>query len=479
MTVNSVFSKVLGTLSQIILAWLLRPKDFGLIGLTFTVAAVTGILANTGLEDVLLQRQKHFHRWANPAFWISLCSGCVATIAMMLAAPIARHIYREPAMLGFVLLMSLGFPLTNLSLVPLAKLRIDMRFRTLAVLGMLNNALLPILTILFAWRGFAVYSFIWPRLICAALTAGTAWYLAHAVIKPRFDLRLWRRLIGVGASTFATRITFLLVTNGDYLTLGLMYPAAIVGGYFFAFNLSTQTTALVVTNFNSVLFPALCKLQADVNRQGRAMLRGLRMLATIAVPCCFLQAALAGPGIHVLFQPKWYPSIPVLQVLSIGMAFCALAWPAASLLPAQGRFSVQAAMAWISCVPFFIFVAIGAYFYGNVGTGVGVAVYWAGYSLANLRISLWPTEFGWGEIFDSIKGSFIGGGIAVGIASAARMLLPSSFQNGWIAIMLVTSMSIYLYSLYVRRMDPEAWRELVHRASELRTKLRRSNPLSR
>jgi O-antigen/teichoic acid export membrane protein len=479
MSVNSLVSKVLGTLSQIILAWLLLPKDFGLIGLTYTVAAVTGILANTGLEDVLLQRQKHFHRWANPAFWISLFSGCVATVVMILAAPIAARVYHERAMLGLTLAMSMGFPLANASLVPLAKLRIDLRFRTLAVLGMLNNALLPLLTILFAWGGYAAYSFIWPRLICAALTAGAAWYLTRAVIKPRLELHLWRRLLGVGAATFGTRITFLLVTNGDYLTLGLMYPAAVVGAYFFAFNLSTQTTALVVVNFNNVLFPALCKLQADVNRQARAMLRGLRMLATIAVPCCFLQAALAGPGIHVLFQPKWYPAIPVLQVLSIGMAFSALAWPAASLLPAQGRFSVQAVMAWISCVLFFILVGIGAYLYGNVGAGAGVAIYWAIYSLSNLRISLSPTDFGWREIFDSIKGSFIGGAIAVGIASAARMLLPSSFRNGWITIVLVTSLSVYLYRLYVRRMDPEAWQELVHRAGQLRAKLIRINPLSR
>jgi PST family polysaccharide transporter len=472
MSVNSILSKFLGTLSQILLAWLLLPKDFGLIGLTFTVAAVTGILANTGLEDVLLQRQKHFHRWSNPAFWISLLSGCVASVAMIAAAPIARLVYHERAMLGLTLAMSMGFPLTNLSLVPLAKLRIDLRFRTLAALGLVNNALVSLLTILFAWSGCAAYSFIWPRLICAAITAGGAWYLARATIKPKFEFRLWRRLLSVGMSTFGTRITFLLVTNGDYLTLGLMYPASVVGAYFFAFNLSTQTTALVVANFNNVLFPALCKLQADVNRQGKAMLRGLRMLATIAIPCCFLQAALAGPGIHVLFQPKWYPAIPILQVLSIGMAFSSLVWPAGSLLPAQGRFSVQARIAWAGCVLFFILVAIGAYFYGNVGAGLGVTIYWVIYAAANLRASLWPTEFGWREILDAIKGSFLGGGFAIGLASAARiLLLPASYQNGWTAIVLVTLLSAVIYALCLRKIDDEAWLELMGRTRGLLRRL--------
>jgi O-antigen/teichoic acid export membrane protein len=471
MSVNSLISKVLGTLSQIVLAWLLVPKDFGLIGLTFTVAAVASVLANTGLEDVLLQRQRHFHRWANPAFWISLFSGCLAMSVMMLAAPIAEHVYHEPAMLGLTLLMSLGIPLANVSLVPLAKLRVDMRFRTLAVLGMLNNALLPILTILFAWRGFAVYSFIWPRLICAALTALAAWYLAKTTIKPRLELRLWRRLLGVGASTFATRITYLLVVNGDYLTLGLMYPAAVVGGYYFAFNLSTQTTALVVANFNSVLFPALCKLQEDVNRQARAMLRGLRMLATVAIPCCLLQAALAGPGIHVLFQPKWYPSIPILQILSIGMAFNALTWPASSLLPAQGRFFVQAVIAWLSCILFFALVLIGVYFKAGVGAGFAVAVYWVINASVILRASLWPTESGWPEIFNSLKGSFLGGGIAVGFASAARLMLPAHLQNGWTAIVMVTLLSLILYCLCLRKLDSEAWLELVFRVRQVKARI--------
>jgi hypothetical protein len=149
------------------------------------------------------------------------------------------------------------------------------------------------------------------------------------------------------------------------------------------------------------------------------------------------------------------------------MAFSALAWPPASLLPAQGRFAVQAKMAWLSCVLFFIMVVIGAYFKAGIGVGIAVAVYWMINASVTLRVSLWPTELGWRDMLRSVKASFLCGAIAVGLASVARIMLPARFQNGWFAIFLVTLISFAIYGFCLRGMDEEAWKELVLRISQL------------
>src|SRR5258705_4865335 len=119
---------------------------------------------------------------------------------------------------------------------------------------------------------------------------------------------------------------------GVYIILGIMHDAKSFCIYFFAFNLATQTMQVFTQNLIGVLFPALSKLQHNIEHQTRAFLRAAELLALIGVPLCLLQAALAGPAINVLFNSWWAPMIRVLQLLSIGMAVRLVALPRGALI---------------------------------------------------------------------------------------------------------------------------------------------------
>src|SRR5690242_6299026 len=109
---QNVGTRAISFASQIILAKLLAPSDFGTISLALTVTTVAGVVANFGVDDVLLQRQKSLRFWTSPAFATSLGLGLLSFLVVAAIAPLAALVYRAPDMVRLLPLMALSLPLT-------------------------------------------------------------------------------------------------------------------------------------------------------------------------------------------------------------------------------------------------------------------------------------------------------------------------------------------------------------------------------
>ena len=114
----SIATRVIGIVQQLILVWLLAKSDFGLMGLALTVTTFINLMANPGIDAVLVQRQKKFHLWATPAFWLGMITGVMGLIITMSIAPLAARVYEQPALVGLLAVMSLAMPFQTLQIVP-------------------------------------------------------------------------------------------------------------------------------------------------------------------------------------------------------------------------------------------------------------------------------------------------------------------------------------------------------------------------
>ena len=105
--------------------------------------------------------------------------------------------------------------------------------------------------------------------------------------------------------------------------------------------MSSQAIFLVATNLQGVLFPVLCKINADIERQYRAFAQACRLLMLVIVPVCVLQILLARPLIELVFHDRWLPAVSVVQWLSLGLLTQPLSILTASLLLARGQYREQ------------------------------------------------------------------------------------------------------------------------------------------
>jgi PST family polysaccharide transporter len=371
---QTVLVKLASTAGVVILSWFLMPEDFGLVGLAYTVTAIVGLVQNLGLKEILIRRQKHYRRWVNAAFWLSLSVGIAAGVLMAVCSPLAAKIYGEPRLVGLICILSTTAPLQALLTIPLTNLQIEFRFRAMGILGVLDGVGTIILSVIFAALGFGAYSFVMPRPIILGIEAMIAWVIAPTIIHSGMHLSRWRFLLNDSIWLFGTYVLLTMISQGDYVTLGIFSSKRETGLYFFAFNLSMQIVTLITGNIASVLLPSLSKFSGDDKRQVGAFVRASRMISMLGMPLCFAQAVFAAPLFHLFFAPKWYPAIPIFQVLCMGMSMRVVAGTSQSMMQARGRYRAFFFASLVYLIVFVASVGIGFASGGVLGLVLGVAI---------------------------------------------------------------------------------------------------------
>lgn len=474
----TVLTKVLTMVSQIVLAWLLGQEDFGLIGLAYTVTSLCGVIRWGGLTHVLTQRQAYFNRWANPAFWMSFFLTVLATITMLIAAPIAAWTYGRPQLIGLICVLAAAGFMQTFSFIPGAKLAIALRFRTLSALSIGEVTVVTVLSIVLAspWIGAGAYSFVIPTLVVGILRIPATCMLSRTGLpRWRLEFRRWRYLLRDSGLLLITALLFQVTLQGDYVILGFFAPTAVVGVYYLAFSLSMQVISFLTNNLGQVLFPTLSRLQDDSGRQVAAFMRACRVLGMVAIPLCFTQAALIDAGVRCFLSSKWLDAIPIAQILSVGMALRTVTWAAPSLLQAQGRFGIQTLLFACSTALFLASVLFGAALGGAVGTALAEAAFFTLVEPVLFFITVRTAGGNLREAFAALARPIVCGvvvGLVAWLASQATRsaFLPTHLSERLVSLvqlLLGGSAAVAIFLLLAPRITPNEWNDLLARVPAL------------
>ena len=374
--------------SQLVLAWLLVPEDFGVVGLAYTVMMFVWLLRQAGIMPWLIQRERRLERWAGPAGWMSLAIGLASAGATAAAAPWVGEFYRQPRVVGVLWVLALGLPLESLAVVPRAALQARLRFRPLALIDGGGALGAGALSIALAWWGWGVYSFVLPRVVVAAVSLPLMWSASGLSWRRGPAWGRWKYLAaGMGWIT-AGGLAIQLINQGDYIVLGRVADEATVGRYYLAFMIASQTMTLLTVNLGLVLMPALSRYRSEPARQAAMFMKFQEMMAVVAVPLCLTLSVCAEPLVAALLGPAWSGAGPMLAWLAAGMAFRMLAVNTHHYLQAAGRW---AAFFWLNLghgLLFIVTCAVAWRLGGVMGMTRGVAGFFVVYGLTQGWLSL-------------------------------------------------------------------------------------------
>jgi PST family polysaccharide transporter len=370
--------------------------------------------------------------------------------------------------------------------IPLVGLQIQMRHRTVALVGLIISIVNPLLSIWFAYKGYGAYAFVLPLLITGIMRVILLWVPARLPLHFELGVALWPQIMSSGLLLLLARAFGLIIGQTDYLLLGWMYREddRVLGVYYFAFNLSMQTVVLLVPNLDGVLLPTLSKLQGEPDRQRQIFMTISKAIAFLGFPICFLQAALSGPGIRLFFDTsKWLPAIPVLALLSIGMAFRTAGWAIHSLIPAQGRYRLYAAIHGVGAVAFVALVFVGGLLGRNFGGGavavaVAVSIYFAFEAPITMLLAIRRLNGTLRDIAAIFVPPLLLSAVTIGIGAVLGMLVPDMPLRDWVHIAVTTLVGGGLFMLGARWFMPEVWRSIGDRAAALLRRRREEAPVT-
>lgn len=458
LTVSLIAGKCFGAIAQLLLGRWISEEQFRDFAIVASFAALVKVFQDGGVPQLLIQRGKdEFDRLLGPAFWLSLAFGLTGGLLLAMAAPLIADFYETPKLAQYLWIVASTLPLGAPATVLRAKLRVDLRFKAIAVIAVFWFMLRQFSAVGFAAAGWGVAGLVLPLLLVTLFEWAAAYYATR--IKPwrrSPDVREWSGLLGNSLWVVGTAVSRGLSRTGDYLVLGKLAPDALVGKYFFGYQITTQIVELLATNLQHVLFPALSRLANEPERQSRAILRTVRMLVFVAAPVSLGLAVTVRPLVELLdawiWNHKWSSAIPLMQIFAAAAPVRMFSDLLTASFSSRGEFRRSAL---ITLGEGFWLMASAAIAYASVGdnlTGLAciIAVGQIGFSVGISAVML--RQFGIQPVsfFRAFLPSWLVSLVAACIAAFAVGVLPVGVDN--LAKLMVAGASVFFAFMAMARL---------------------------
>lgn len=373
----------IGFLCTAILARLLAPSEYGLLGMAVIVTGFAGMFSDLGTSSALIQRQTMSQRMLSSLFWANLVIGLFLTLIVAAISPLAAVFFREPRVALLLCALAPAFIVSSLSVIQKSTWQRDLLFRALSQTEIAAAATGGAVAVAAALAGWGVWSLVW-QLYAASLAQGILlWSLVRW--KPRWvfaweDFRSVRRyslhLVAFNAVNYWAR-------TADNTLIGRYLGPASLGFYSMAYRLMQYPAIAVSGLLGRVLFPAFSRIQHDDEAFRRAYLKTVGLISLITFPMMLGLLALARPLVHVLLSAKWDPIVTPVMILALVGANQSVATTTGNIYTAKGRTDL---MFWVGMFNSAIYV-----------TGIIVGLRWgiigvaACYGIADLIVT--PIDF--------------------------------------------------------------------------------------
>jgi PST family polysaccharide transporter len=380
-------------LAQLALARILTPGDFGAVAVASTISSLSQALVFFGIDQILQQRRQNARFWTTQVFVLSLGFALAGAALMIVAGFLGAALFHDANLPALMAVNGAATVLSALWTVPQAALQWRLRFKFLAGYAAFDAVLSQALMIAAAWLGLGAFSFFAPLVFTNLLRSLVYWRVGGVQLRPIRAARGWGLIVHRGLTALATRIAYVVIAQGDFFILALFAAKPVVGAYFFAFRLASQPMNLLSGSITGVLFSSLLKIP-DRARRAAVAFRTAEAVGAVTVPVCLALALAAKPGVVLLFGARWSAAAPLVQLLSLGLAFDAISWPAGALLLAEGAFRRAFIYQTWSLPLFLALVTTGAATAQATGVAAGVAAYYVVHSLAYTAAAFQRTPVG-------------------------------------------------------------------------------------
>ncbi len=302
--------------SLMIMARLLDPKDFGLVGMVTAVIGVFSVFRDFGLSAAVVQRATVTKEQASTLFWINLLVGAILGALSLAMAPFVVFFYHEPRLLGVTAALASGFLFNAAGVQHTAILERQMRFTTLSVIDILSLLASAAVGISMATHGFGYWALVAMTIITPLVYTMCVW-LTTAWVPGRPHKQVGvRSMMRFGGALTLNGLVMYIASNFEKVLLGRFWGVDALGIYGRAYQLINIPTDNLNSAAGGVAFAALSRLQGEPSRLKSYFLKGYSVVLSLTVPITFTCALFADDMIFVFLGPKWRGAAVVFRLLA-------------------------------------------------------------------------------------------------------------------------------------------------------------------
>lgn len=335
--IEKVLMQVAQFVIGIILARLLMPSDFGLVGMLAIFVAISNVFIESGFAKALIQKKDCQEIDYSTAFVTNIVFAIIIYIILFFCAPLIANFYKEPILVDLTRVLGLNFVLGSFNIVQRARLMSKVDFKSLAKIKVASVILGGIIGVAMAYKGFGVWS-----LVGQTISATIVLIILFPIVskwKPSFHFSKdsFHFLWGFGSKLMITGVYSVIINNISTLFIGRTYSSGQLGHYTRASQFSELISFTVNDVLGTVTFPVLSHLQ-DNKEQMVAVYRKVLFFTAMSIfPIMILCVLLAKPIVLILLTDKWLPCVVLMQWLFLARMFTPLSSVNMNILNAVGR----------------------------------------------------------------------------------------------------------------------------------------------
>lgn len=306
----------------IILARLLSPEEFGLVGLATIFIAISQTFVDSGFTQALIRKKNCTQADFSTVFFFNIFTGLIIyLILVVLAGPISLF-FDEPELKQIVVVLGVGLILNSFSVVQLVRLTKDINFKLQTKISIFAALVSGALGIFMATQGFGVWSLVSKSLASFFITTIMLWVFVKWRPSPVFSKESFIEMFAFGSRLLINGLMNVLYTNAYLIIIGKFYSTADLGFYTRADQFNRVLSQSITGVIQRVSFPALSTIQDDIPRLKSAYKKLIKCSMLISFTLMMGMAAVAEPMIIALVGEKWLPSVIYLQLLCfVGMLY--------------------------------------------------------------------------------------------------------------------------------------------------------------
>jgi len=358
----------------IILARILAPHDFGLMGIAMLMMATLETFSQTGFQQALIQKKDNAESYLNSAWTVLILRGFVVFIVLYFIAPYAATFFKiaeaKPIIqvIGFSVLFQ---AFTSIGVIYFQKeLEFNKQF-----IYQLSGTLADFIV---AVSAAIILKSVWA-LVFGVLAGDFVRCIISYIIhpcRPRLssDLGKAKELFGFGKWVLGSSILIFLVTQGDDIFVGKLLGATMLGFYQMAYKISNMPATEITHVISQVTFPAYSKLQDNLPKLREAYLKVLQVTAFLSFPIAGLIFVLAPGFTRIFLGEKWMPMVPAMMVLALYGLSRSLVANTGSLFQAIGKPKISTWLQFLKLILLGSFIYFFTEHWEITGTALAVAL---------------------------------------------------------------------------------------------------------
>lgn len=322
---------------SVVLARLLTPEHYGLIGIIAIFTAVCQTLINAGFTTALIRKKDAIDDDYNTVFIVNLVMSLMLYAVIFLCAPFIAEFFHNEELIPLTRVSSLSMIIGALAMVQQTRLTKRIDFKSQTKITITASVSSGVVGIVMALLGFGVWALVAQTLSSQTIRTSLLWVVNKWIPSLRFSSKSFHELFDFGWKMMVSSIIDTIWKELYQVVVGRFYSPATLGQYTRAKGFSQLLSNNLTAVIQRVTYPVLSNIQDEKERMVRAYRKMIKITMFITAISTFFLGAISEPLLYCLIGPKWHDAALYLPLICISASAYPLQAINLNMLQVQGR----------------------------------------------------------------------------------------------------------------------------------------------